>query len=68
MGQLSESEATFKAENETAELWQPRWNENQTVLATAIYTPDRDADPLEGAAAGSWNLGIVEQFLGKGCC
>ena len=59
---------TFKAENETADLWQPRWNENQTVLGTAIYTPDRDADPLESAVAGSWNLGIVEQFLGKSRC
>ena len=22
----------FKAETETADLWQPKWNENQTVL------------------------------------
>ena len=29
---------------------------------------DRDADPLEGAVAGSWSLGIVEQSLGEGCC
>ena len=33
---------TFKAESETADLWQPKWNENQIVLATAIHTPDRD--------------------------
>ena len=33
----------FKAESETADLWQPKWNENQTVLAAAIHTPDRDA-------------------------
>ena len=33
---------TFKAENETADLWQPKGNENQIVLATAIHTPDRD--------------------------
>ena len=26
---------TFKAESETADLWQPKWNENQTVLAAA---------------------------------
>ena len=52
---------TFKAENETADLWQPKWNENQTVLAAAIHTPDRNAGPLEGALAGSWSLGIVEQ-------
>ena len=30
---------TFKAEHETAGLWQPKWNENQTVLAAAIHTP-----------------------------
>ena len=30
---------TFKAESETADLWQPKWNENQTALATAIPTP-----------------------------
>ena len=56
---------TFKAERETADLWQPKWNETQTVLATAIHTlesdspchrartRDRDTGPLEGAAAGS---------------
>ena len=59
---------TFKAESETADLWQPKWNENQTVLATAIHTLDRKAGPLEGTAAGSWSLGIVEQSQGKGCC
>ena len=59
---------TFKAESETADLWQPKWNENQTVLAAAIHTPDRDADPLEGAVAGSWSLGIVEQSQGEGWC
>ena len=36
---------------------QPKWNENQTVLAAAIHTPDRNTGPLEGAAAGSWTLG-----------
>ena len=59
---------TFKDESETADLWQPKWNENQTVLATAIHAPDRNADLLEGAAAGSWSLGIVEQSQGEGCC
>ena len=59
---------TFKAESETADLWQPKWNENQTVLAVAIHTPDRDAGPLEGAAARRWSLGIVEQSQGKNCC
>ena len=43
----------FKAENETADLWQPKLNENQTVLAAAIHIPD-------GTVAGSWSLGIVE--------
>ena len=52
---------TFKSESETADLWQPKWNENQTVLSTAIHTLDRDTGPLEGTAAGSWSLGIVEQ-------
>ena len=44
---------TFKADSETADLWQPKRNENQTVFATAIYTLDRDIDALEGAVAGS---------------
>ena len=44
--------------SETADLWQPKWNENQTVLGAAIHTPDRDADPLEGAVAGSWSSGM----------
>ena len=57
---------TFKAESETAHLWPPKWKENQTVLAAAIYTLDRNAGPLEGAAAGSWSLGIVVQSQGEG--
>ena len=59
---------TFKAERETGDLWQPKWNENQTVLATAIHTLDRDPSLMEGAVAGSWSLGIVEQSQGEGCC
>ena len=59
---------TFKAESEAADLWQPKWNDNQTVLASAIHTLDRDAGPLEGAVAGSWSLGIVGQSQGEGCC
>ena len=59
---------TFKAENETADLWQPKWNENQTVLAADIHTPDRDTGPREGTAAGSQSVGIVEQSQGKGSC
>ena len=59
---------TFKAESETADLWQPKWNENQTVLTEAIHTLDRNAGPLEGSAAGSWNLGMGEQSGCEGCC
>ena len=40
-------------ESEAADLWQPKWNENQTVLAAAIHTLDRDAGLLEDTAAGS---------------
>ena len=56
---------TFKAESETADLGQPKWNETQTVLATAIHNPDRDTGPLEGTAAGNWSLRIVEQSQGR---
>ena len=56
------------AESKTAHLWQPKWNENQTVLATAIHTRDRDVGSLEGAVAGNLSLRIVEQFQGEGCC
>ena len=38
---------------------------HQTVLAAAKHSPDRDADPLEGIAAGSWRLGIVGQSQGR---
>ena len=58
----------FKAESEAADLWQPNWNVNQTVLATAIGTLDRDAGPLEGLVDGSWSTGTVEQSQKKGCC
>ena len=44
---------TFKAESEAADLWQPKWNENQTVLATAIHTLGRNAGFQEGTVAGS---------------
>ena len=58
-GQLSESEEKHLRLREAADLWQPKWNENQTALATAIHT-------LGGSVAGSWGLGIVEQSQGKG--
>ena len=59
---------TFKAESETADLWQHKWDENQTVLAAGIHTPDGDTGPLEGEEAGSWSLGTGEISQGKGCC
>ena len=48
----------FEAESETADLWQPKWNENQTVLAAAIHISDKNTGPLEGAATGTgvWGL------------
>ena len=55
------------AESERADLWQPKWNENQAVLSTVIHTPNRDAGLLEGAAVGSWSLGIMEKSQGEGC-
>ena len=44
---------TFKTESKTTDLWQPKWNENQTILSILIHAPDKYAGPLEGAAAGS---------------
>ena len=44
-----------------------RTRSTQTILAIAIQTPDRDVGPLEGAAPGSWSIGIVEQSQGGGC-
>ena len=38
---------TFKAGSETADLWQPKWNENQIVLAAAMYVMGRNAGSLE---------------------
>ena len=60
---------TFKTESETADLWQPKWNENYIHSLPQPYTPQRGTQvPLTDAAAGSWSLGIVEQSQGKGCC
>ena len=53
---MSESEEKqLRLRVKRADLWQPKWDENQTVLAVAIHTSDRDTGPLEGAAAGSWS-------------
>ena len=59
---------TFNADSDRADLWQPKWNENQTVLAAAIHTLGRNTGLLEGAAARSWSLGIVKKSQGEGCC
>ena len=59
---------TFNVESETAVPWQPKRNENHTVLATAIHMTGRNMGLLEGAVTGSWSLGIVEQSKGEGCC
>ena len=67
-GQLSESEENHLRLSETADLWQPKWNENQAVLAAAIHMLGRNTGPLEGSVAGSWSLGSVEQSQGEGCC
>ena len=58
---------TFKAESETADLWLPKWNENQTVLAKAIHMRAEMWVSWKGGAAGSWSLGIVEQSQCEGC-
>ena len=58
---------TFEAESEAVDLWKPKWNENQTILA-APYIPQTVAGFLDGATAGSWSRGIVEQTQGMGCC
>ena len=66
MGELKQesdphSRATVESEEKhlrlrvKADLWQPKWNENQTVLATAIHTPGRNTGLLEGAVTGSWS-------------
>ena len=39
---------TFEAQSEAADLWQPKWNKDQTIFAAAICTLDRDMGPLEG--------------------
>ena len=59
---------TFKAESETADLWQSL---NGMKIRQSFPQPhmlDRDAGSLEDTAAGSWNLGIVEKSQGEGCC
>ena len=56
---------TCKAESETDDLWQPKWSENQTVLAQPHIPQTGTQVPWEGTATGSWSLGIVGQSLGE---
>ena len=67
-GQLSESE-----ENQLRLRMKPLicGSLNGMRLRQSFHShayPERDVDPLEGTAARSWILGIVEQSLGEGCC
>ena len=36
---------TIKADSETADLWQPKWNEHQTVLAQPYITREEHWSP-----------------------
>ena len=67
MGAIVWIKEVFKAESEIADLWQPKWNENQSVLSTAIHTPERDTGPIEGAAGITWFIEIVEKSLAMVC-
>ena len=40
--------------SEAADLWQPKWNENQIVLATAMQSLDRNVGPVDGTKG--WEL------------
>jgi len=52
---LSESEEKLlRLESETADLWQPKWNENQTVLAIAITLPGQGHK--SAGRCSSWEL------------
>ena len=44
---------TFKAESETADLWQPKWNENQTVLAATIPSQTGTLVPWKAQRLGA---------------
>ena len=68
----------FKAESEKADLWQPKWNENQAVLATAIHTLCRKETrvswkkslELEFRDCGAipvWGLLLTAERWIKGC-
>ena len=56
------------ADSETADLWQPKWNEYQTAFTTAVHMLRRNLGLLEEAVSGSQSLGIVEQSQCKDCC
>ena len=57
---------TFKAESETADLWQPKWNKNQTVLVVAIHTLERDAECGDGGSIPGQGLLLpAERWIEK---
>ena len=66
--QLSESEEKYLRLKVKQLICGSLIGTDQTVLATAIHIPGRNAGLLEGAVAGNWRLGIVEQTQGEGCC
>ena len=68
LGQLSESEEKHLRLGVKQLICGSLNRMSATVPTAAIHTQDRDAGPLEGAEAGSWSLGIVEQSQGEGCC
>ena len=47
---------TFKAESETADLWQPKWNENQTVLVATIQQGYPVQEHRSSGRRSSWEL------------
>ena len=55
---MSESEEKHSRLRETADLWQPKWNEKQTVLATAIRTPTGTSVrwKVQWLRAGVWGV------------
>ena len=54
---------TFKAESEAADLWQPKWNKNQTVLVAAKHTPERDPEFGDGGAIPE--LGLLLRWIAR---
>ena len=65
-GNCLSQRVTFKAESETADLWQPKWNKNQTVLVVAIHTLERDAECGDGGSIPGQGLLLpAERWIEK---